>query len=88
MHYAQLTDAVRRHARRRMESLGANPLCDTVETILVRDGYYCGRRLECDGMSVVWFVEENQLKFYHRDGSVTATCTVDDLLQDDRRQAA
>jgi hypothetical protein len=71
-----------------MESLGADPHSETVETILVRDGYYCGRRLECDGLSVVWFVEENQVKFYHRDGSVTGTCSVDDLLRADVRQAA
>ena len=71
-----------------MESLGANPLCDTVETILIRDGCYCGRRLECDGLRAVWFVEENQLKFFHRDGSLTAACTVDDLLQEERRHAA
>jgi hypothetical protein len=38
------------------------------ETILVRDGCYCGRRFECDGGHALWFCEENQLKFYGSDG--------------------
>jgi hypothetical protein len=33
-------------------------------------------------------VEEGQVKFYQRDGSVVTTCTVDDLFHSERRQAA
>ncbi len=88
MNYAHLTEEIRRHARRRMETLGANPQGEMIETILIRDGYYCGRRLECDGLSAVWFVEEHQLKFYGRDGSVLTTCSVSDLVPAPRRLAA
>jgi hypothetical protein len=88
MHYAHLTAEVRQHTRRRLEDLGAEAHAELIETILIRDGYYCGRRFECDGLSAVWFVEEGQVKFYQRDGSVVTTCTVDDLFHSERRQAA
>lgn len=40
------------------------------ETILVRDGYYCGRRFQADHMQAIWFIEEDQIKFYAGDGGV------------------
>jgi hypothetical protein len=40
------------------------------ETILIRDGHYCGRRFKADGHEAIWFVEENELKFFHPDGSL------------------
>lgn len=80
MHYAHLTEQIRRCARSRMESLGAEPKAEMIETILIRDGHYCGRRFECDGFCAVWFVEENQVKFYERDGGVAAAHSVNHLL--------
>ncbi len=40
------------------------------EAMLIRDGYFCGRRFSCDGFGAVWFVEENQIKFFDRDGGI------------------
>ena len=37
------------------------------ETVLVRDGVYCGHRFSCDDFSAVWFFEENQIKVYDHD---------------------
>ncbi len=88
MHHAHLTEEIRQHARRRLEEMGAAPQADLVETILIRDGYYCGRRFSCDGFSAVWFVEETQVKFYHRDGRVVTSCSVEELLGKSRRHAA
>jgi hypothetical protein len=82
MPYPHLTDEVRRHTRRQLEELGAAPGAEIVETILIRDGYYCGRRFECDGYSAVWFVDENELKIHERDGRVHAAFSVDDLIRE------
>ena len=82
MPYPHLTQEVRRHTRRHLEELGAAPGAEIVETILIRDGYYCGRRFECDGYSAVWFVDENELKIHERDGRVHAALSVDDLVRD------
>jgi hypothetical protein len=40
------------------------------ETLLIRDGQYCGHRYQTDGLSAVWFLEEDQVKVYHEDGHV------------------
>lgn len=40
------------------------------ESILIRDGYYCGRRFTAKGLQAVWFVEENELKVFNADGSL------------------
>jgi hypothetical protein len=40
------------------------------ESILIRDGYYCGRRFESEVAYAVWFLEENQIKVHGPDGSV------------------
>lgn len=40
------------------------------ERILIRDGNYCGRRFEVDGLAAVWFVDEGQIKFYGAVGAV------------------
>jgi hypothetical protein len=70
MLHAQLTDEVRRQVMQTFGTLGvANP-AEMRESILIRDGNYCGRRFEADSAAAVWFVEENELKFYRPDGSV------------------
>ena len=88
MQSAHLTEEVRRHTRRRLEGMGAALGAELVETILIRDGYYCGRRFECDGFSAVWFVEEHELKIHDRDGRVRMALSIDDLVEDRRLHAA
>jgi hypothetical protein len=34
------------------------------ESILLRGGAYCGRRFEADGAYAIWFLEEDEVKFY------------------------
>lgn len=43
------------------------------ESILIRQGFYCGRRFDFAGFRAVWFVEEDQVKIYRRDGALVAT---------------
>jgi len=62
--------SVRQQIRGTFAQLGASPDREIEETILIRDGFYCGRRFECDGLHAIWFVEENEVKYYGRDGSV------------------
>jgi hypothetical protein len=38
------------------------------ESILIRDGFYCGRRFHTDQHRAVWFIEEDELKIFdHQD---------------------
>ncbi|MBC7857045.1 MAG: hypothetical protein IAF94_26745 [Pirellulaceae bacterium] len=34
------------------------------ESILIRNGSYCGRRFEAEGAHAIWFLEEDEVKFY------------------------
>jgi hypothetical protein len=51
-------------------------LKDLHEAILIRQGMYCGRRFECDKGSAVWFIEENQVKYFSAEGELLNVVTV------------
>ena len=40
------------------------------ESLLIRSGTYCGHRFEKDGFRAVWFIEEEQIKLYGKDGQL------------------
>jgi hypothetical protein len=69
MHHSQLTEAVRRQVADAF-NVGGQPAQELRETILISDGAYCGRRFDAPEGHAIWFVEEDQLKFYRPDGSV------------------
>lgn len=59
------------------------------ETVLIRDGYFCGRRFEADGLHAVWFTEEHEIKFYDRAGAVVRVVELAaPSLSADQRKAA
>lgn len=66
---ASTAEKVRGLIRETFDRLGADG-GEVRETILIRDGYYCGRRYHRGGLQAIWFIEENQLKFHAPDGSV------------------
>jgi hypothetical protein len=70
MHHAQLTESVRCLVVEAFAELGTVSSSDIRETILIRDGGYCGRRFENDQAAAVWFVEEDQLKVFRADGTI------------------
>jgi hypothetical protein len=70
MSTSSLADEIRRQVRHTLTEQGASDSATLSESILVRGGFLCGRRFELDGFSAVWFVEERQLKFFDRTGSV------------------
>jgi len=47
---------------------GGGTICG--EAVLVRGGQYCGHRFQGIGISAVWFLEEDQIKFYDDAGGV------------------
>jgi hypothetical protein len=62
MMHAEITQVVRDLAT---GTLGAEPS----ESILIRDGAYCGRRFEVEGSYAVWLIKEDQLTVFGADGS-------------------
>lgn len=70
MNHYHVTEQVRTRVRQILAGMGADEDAPLEETVLIRDGHYCGRRFESDGMSAVWFIEENQIKSFSQDGAL------------------
>lgn len=49
---------------------GMEPTSALLETTLIRNGAYVGRRFSTLGYSLVWFVDEQQIKLYGQDGKL------------------
>jgi hypothetical protein len=54
---------------------------DIQETILIRQGCYCGRKISGAGHSAIWFVEESQVKLQDPEGQLLGTMTIAAFLQ-------
>jgi hypothetical protein len=84
---ASATERVRQLVSHALSRLGPTEPQELRETILIRDGYYCGRRFEADAGAAVWFVEENQVKVYRADGTVAQVLDAGSPVEE-RRAAA
>lgn len=87
MLHAQQVETVRQLVRQTFQAHGAASEA-IIEKILIRDGFYCGRCFSCDSMRAVWFIEENSVKFYHRDGSFLFACAPEQAFMDPARRVA
>ena len=70
MHHAELTESVRRYLADAFEQLRLDGGDAPRESLLIRDGAYCGRRFEAPGGHALWFFEEDQIKVFGADGRV------------------
>ncbi|MBM3963665.1 MAG: hypothetical protein FJ308_01155 [Planctomycetes bacterium] len=78
-------DAVRKNfreiVRRRTGMISPSTSVESgmLETTLIRNGSYCGRRFSLHGYSLIWFIDEQQIKLYSQDGSLLETKSVQDF---------
>ena len=70
------------------DQLGVDDAVEPCETILIRNGHYCGRRFQRGGMEAIWFVEENEVKFYDPSGSLLKVIRSEEPTSHQRREAA
>jgi hypothetical protein len=73
MVHAQLTASVRALVLQTFAQFDLPAGDDLQDTILIRDGVYCGRRFDVEQGHAIWFLEEGQLKFFDANGSVIQT---------------
>ncbi len=88
MQHLQLTMHVRAVINETFRQQG---VCDgtvAVESMLMQDGFFCGRRFQCEELQAVWFFEDNQIRFYDQAGNVTLECSADDQQQLPMQRAA
>ena len=81
-------ESIRGFVRTWFERLGASKDCGIAETLLIRNGYFCGRRYRAGELEAVWFFEEDQLKIYGTDGSVAHVFDSSTLMGDQLSEAA
>jgi len=79
MPHSEILGAIRELVRKSFVELGAEHGLQLSEHILIRDGLYCGRRFRCDDLQAVWFIEEDQIKVYGRDGTVMRVLHASDV---------
>lgn len=75
-----MLEKVRAAISDRLSALGAHDVTSIRETILIRQGLFCGRKFECDGFQVVWFVEENHIKIFGSEGRLIEAMSAERLL--------
>ena len=51
------------------------------ESILIRDGFYCGRRFDLGSHRAVWFLEEDVVKIYSQEGELESVLSGAELSQ-------
>ena len=66
--YETRAQTIRRLIGQTFQELGSPSTDPPRETLLIRNGTYCGHLFRRDDLRAVWFIEENQLKFYGADG--------------------
>tara|TARA_B100000674_G_C37544075_1_gene779755 strand:+ start:159 stop:413 length:255 start_codon:yes stop_codon:yes gene_type:complete len=63
-----------RHIRQIIEktfaSLSETPNQILAESLLIRDGHYCGHKFANAALTAVWFHEEDQIKVHNKDGQL------------------
>lgn len=70
MRPTSLVEQVRLLVRQTFQELQVPVDQGVEETILIRNGFYCGRRFAVAAAHAIWFCEENQLKFYGEQGKI------------------
>jgi hypothetical protein len=88
MSHSVILERIRHFVQQTFAQIDADAPSAIRETILVQNGYYCGRRFTCNELHAVWFVEEGELKFYGPDGAVLKVTDTRAIAGDESRAAA
>lgn len=72
-----------------LDYLGCQAASSMAESILIRNGLFCGRKFQSAGYEVVWFIEEDELKFFSPAGELLrATSAIACIREYEERQTA
>ena len=81
-------EKIRAFIQDRFHRMGAVPTTALRETLLIRDGNYCGHRFQQETLQAVWFIEEDQIKFFGRDGELVESLRPSTDLPAEHQKAA
>ncbi len=72
-----------------LSQFGAQQTDSIGEAILIRNGLFCGRKFKCEGYEVVWFIEEDEIKFFSPCGDLLkSTSAIACIRQYEERHAS
>lgn len=74
------TTRIREIVRVKLSEMVTDPTTPLRETLLIRDGNYCGHRFTLEAANAVWFVEEDEIKFYAADGGLAQIIKPSELV--------
>jgi len=57
------------------------------ESMLIRDGFFCGRCFHANGFRAVWFIEEDELKIYAADGKLQRVFSGTEITESSQTEA-
>lgn len=64
MNNATPVERIRQVIAWQLGRLGVRDTQDMHETMLIHHGLFCGRKFQCEEHEVVWFLEEDEIKFF------------------------
>lgn len=75
-----MLERIRNAISAELVALGVTDIAELRETILIRNGLFCGRKFQCQGHHVVWFIEENEIKFFGPEGNLLRASSPEQCL--------
>lgn len=70
-----------------LSRLSGFPLPAPQESILIRNGLYCGRKFVWQGYEVVWFQEEDEIKFFGPCGNMLYSSAIIPFMHESNDQS-
>jgi hypothetical protein len=74
-------DRVRKAVNGRLAQMSGSEPNSVYETILIRNGLFCGRKFQWQGYEVVWFMEEDEIKFFSPCGNLLTAESIIPFLE-------
>ena len=87
MNASSRTERIRDLVRSKFQRLGATASEELSQTLMIQASRFCGHRFRQGQFHAVWFVEEDQIKFYGRKGQLLEVATPSELIADDEQHS-
>ncbi|MCA9126333.1 MAG: hypothetical protein KDB22_04570 [Planctomycetales bacterium] len=87
MSMATPVEKIRSAVASQLSSFGVKDPGTIHESILIRNGLFCGRKFKCEGYDVVWFLEEDEIKFFGPCGDLLSTLSAVACIQKYEQEA-
>ena len=78
-----IAEATSQQESLKTSSDGEESVADWTESMLIREGFFCGRSFVVESHRAVWFIEEDELKIRDQSGEVVAVFRGAEITSED-----